>query len=255
MRRPAALLLPALLLLLIVACSTTAPTTPPSSTPSNPPLGSVAPLPSSDPTPPTSPVVTPVPTGVPSPTDSPAPAMTAAEAALMRQLRPGVAVDCVPRRSELPPAAIRGIECRPSDPLVARVGVYQYRTGNDAAYAYMTRMASSGVDVNAGDCNRDIAGESGWIPGDGEADPTDPGVFNWENSALVAERIGCFRDENGVANVRAVCDNAYIGVLGRTTDLSDLMDWTWRYPQGYEAGTPDAPGLCAGERVISATAP
>ena len=253
MRRPVALLLPALLLV-IVACSTTAPSTPPSSAPTTPPAGSPAPspLPSPDPTPPpASPVVTPAPTAVPSPAETPAPMMTAAEAALMRELRTDTAVNCVPRRTDLPPGAIRGIECRPNDPLVARVGVYQFKTGNEAAYAYMTRMASSGVDVNSGDCNQDVPGESGWIPGDGELEPTDPDAFNWENSALVTERIGCFRDENGTANVRAVCDASYIGVLGTAADLSDLFDWTWRYPQGYEPGTPDAPGLCVGEPVTA----
>jgi hypothetical protein len=171
----------------------------------------------------------------------------------MSELRIDAAVNCAPRRIDLPEGAIRAIECEPDDPLVARVGIYWFEDPNEAAFTYMTRMASFGVDVNAGDCNRDVPGESGWTPGDGEGSIEDPGVFNWENEALVPERIGCFIDENGTANVRATCGFAYIGVLGTGSDLSDLTDWAWRYPAGYEAGTPDAPGICVGKAQIEAS--
>jgi hypothetical protein len=177
--------------------------------------------------------------------------MTPEEEALMGALRIDVAVNCAPRRADLPEGSVRGIECRPDDPAVARVGIYWFAAPNDAAYAYMTRMASSGVDVNAGDCNRDIPGESAWTPGDHEGSFEDPGVFNWENAVLSPDRIGCFSDENGSANVRLTCGNAYIGVLGTGTDLSDLHDWTWLYPEGYEPGTPDSPGICVGDGLIA----
>jgi hypothetical protein len=36
-------------------------------------------------------------------------------------------------------------------------------------------------------------------------------------------------------------------VLGVGKDLSELVDWTWRYPRGYEPGMPDEPGICVGE--------
>jgi hypothetical protein len=172
--------------------------------------------------------------------------MTPAEAALLRQLRVDAAVNCAPRRVDLPEGALRGIECRPNDPLVSRVGIYQFKSDIEAAHAYMTRMASYGVDVNAGDCNKDVPGETAWTPGDGEGNIDDPGVFNWENSVLSPERSGCFRDENGSANVRATCGDTYIGILGTGKDLSDLHDWAWRYPEGYEVGTPDPPGICIG---------
>ena len=110
----------------------------------------------------------------------------------------------------------------------------------------MTRMAERGVDVTAGQCTSDLPGEEPWMAGDGEGSFEDPGVFNWENSVLAPGRIGCFLDDDGMANVRLTCGNAYIGVLGTGTDLSDLQDWSWRYPAGYEPGTPDAPGLCVG---------
>ena len=62
--------------------------------------------------------------------------------------------------------------------------------------------------------SHDVPGDSAWIPGDGEGSYDDPGVFNFENSALRTDRIGCFVNENGIANTRIVCDKAYIGVLG-----------------------------------------
>ena len=83
-----------------------------------------------------------------------------------------------------------------------------------------------------------------------EGDIYDPGVFNWENAALSPNRSGCFLDEDGAANIRATCGNAYVGVLGTGSDLSDLYDWAWRYPAGYEPGTPDMPGICIGDSLF-----
>jgi hypothetical protein len=176
--------------------------------------------------------------------------MSADETALIAELRADAAVDCAPRRTDLPEGARYAIECRPESPLVQRIGIYRYDSPNDAAFAYMTRMAAAGVDVNSGDCQSDRAGEGAYVPGDGEGNYDDPGVFNWENSALMSERNGCFLDEFRNANVRLVCDRDYIGVLGTKDDLSDLLDWAWEYPQGYEPGTPDVPGLCVGPAVL-----
>ena len=176
--------------------------------------------------------------------------MTPEEESLIGALRIDSAVSCVPRRADLPDGALYAIECRPDDSLVERVGVYWFPGINDAAHWYMTRMAAAGVDVSAGDCNQDVPGDSAWTPGDNEGSIDDPGVFNWENSVLSPNRIGCFLDENGTANVRATCANVYVGVLGTGTDLSAISDWTWRYPAGYEPGTPDMPGLCIGDGLI-----
>lgn len=181
--------------------------------------------------------------------------MTPEEEALMGALRIEAAVNCVARRADLPDGALRGIECRPDDSLVARVGVYAFRTEVGAAHAFMTRMAAAGVDVNAGDCDNDIPGERAWMTGDHEGEITDPGVFNWENSVLAPGRIGCFLDENGTANVRVTCGEYYIGILGDRADLSDLHDWAWRFPAGYEPGTPDPPGICIGDGLIAPDSP
>lgn len=243
-----AALLPAFLLG-VVACSTSAPTaSPPGTSPDPGASSSGSALPS---VPPTTPPASSSPEAPPTTT----PTMTPEEEALMGALRIEAAVNCVPRRIDLPAGALRGIECRPDYSLVARVGVFAFRSEADAAYAYMTRMAAAGVDVNAGDCANDVPGERAWMPGDGEGDITDPGVFNWENTVLAPGRIGCFLDENGTANVRVTCGEYYIGVLGDQTDLSDLDAWAWAFPAGYEPGTYDPPGICIGDGLPGPDAP
>lgn len=246
MRRAA--LLPALLLV-VVACTTTAPTgSPPGLSPGPAASPSLSALPTAPPTaPPASPSPEPLPTTTPS--------MTPEEEALMGALRIEAAVNCVARRTDLPDRALRGIECRPDDSLIARVGVYAFRTEVDAAFAYMTRMAAADVDVNSGDCANDVPGERAWMPGDGEGDITDPGVFNWENAALAPGRIGCFLDENGTANVRVTCADVYIGVLGDRTDLSDLHAWAWHFPAGHERAPSDPPGVCVGDGLPGPDSP
>jgi hypothetical protein len=175
--------------------------------------------------------------------------MTPDEAALIGAIRVDAAKDCVPRRANLPDGALYGIECRPVGSPAARVGVYKFASRNEAAYSYMTRMASYGIDPSEGDCAKGISGDGAYMPGDGEGSIDDPGVFNWENSVLSPSRIGCFRDADGKANVRTTCGDVYIGVLGAARDVSKLHDWTWTYPKGYEPGTPDVPGLCIGAAV------
>ena len=194
---------------------------------------------------------TPEPAATPEPT--PVPSLSADEAELIGRLRADAAVDCVPRRTDLPAGALYGIECHPGDPLVQRVGVYRYATSNDAAFAYMTRMSDAGIAANTGDCLADTAGDGAYFPGDGESPVDAPGMFDWEGKALVTQRNGCFLDEFDSANVRLVCDNDYIGILGARDDTSDLMDWAWTYPDGYEPGTPDLPGLCVGPSIVEAT--
>jgi hypothetical protein len=247
--RPAALLLCAITLL-AAACSTPAnPASPSASaTPSAPAAPTVAESASAAGSAP--PEVTPAPSSTAGPA-TPVPSMTTDETALVAHLRADAATSCAPRRANLPEGAQVGVECQPADPLVARVGIYWFASRNEAAHAYMTRMASYQVDANEGDCNRGVPGDVAWTPGDGEGNISDPGVFNWQNSVLSPNREGCFLDENGTANVRATCDQAYVGVLGRGTDLKALHDWIWVYPDGYEVGTPDAPGICKGPAILT----
>lgn len=257
MRHATLLLAP--LLLAVAACATADPVPVPSAvvSPSGTP---VVASPSAAPTaaPPASPAPVATPAATPAPSQSPAtpapdPAFTPEEAALLAQLRPDARQDCTPRRRDLPKDAVAGVECRPDDALVARVGIYRFEAANEwvsarnvAAYTYMTRMAEAGVDVNAGDCDRDVPGERPWGPDGDGGDLSDPTLFNWENAILSPDRIGCFGDENGTANVRLTCgDGTYVGVLGRRGDLSELSDWTQRFPEGQAPGTGDGePGLC-----------
>ena len=43
-------------------------------------------------------------------------------------------------------------------------------------------------------------------------------MFDWEGTSLVTQRNGCFLDEFDKANVRLVCENDYIGILGARDD-------------------------------------
>ncbi len=260
--RPAHLLLALATAALLAACASAGPTPVPSASPAAP-VPTVAPsaapgdVPTPAPaTPSPTPAATPDPTAAPTatPRATPGSGMTAAEAALVRLLRADATVDCGPRRTDLPDGAKRGIECRVDGGPVARVGVYWFASENEAAYAYMTRMAAAGVDVNAGDCNAGVPGERAYTSGDGEGRYEDPGVFNWENSVLAPARIGCFREDDGTANVRLTCGQAYIGILGTGTDVAALHDWAWRFPKGYEPGTPSLPGICIGEAALEAGA-
>ena len=231
----------------VVACSSSVTPTPPASaSPSASPSVAGSPSPS-----PSAPVATPEPAATPEAT--PVPSLSADEAELIGRLRADSAVSCTPRRTDLPAGALYGIECDPGDPLVQRFGVYRYATANDAAFAYMTRMSDAGIAPNTGDCLIDTAGDGAYFPGDGESPVDAPGMFDWEGRSLVAQRNGCFLDEFDKANVRLVCENDYIGILGNEDDLSDLMNWAWTYPDNYEPGTPDLPGLCIGPAVVEAT--
>jgi hypothetical protein len=249
--RPVRLLVIVSVLATVAACSSTVTPTPsasasPSDAPSASPSVAASPAAS-----PSEPVATPE--SVATPEATPVPSLSADEAELIGRLRVSAAADCGPRRTDLPAGALSGIECDPGDPLVRRVGVYRYATANDAAFAYLTRMSDAGIAPNTGDCLTDTAGDGAYFPGDGESPVDAPGVFDWEGKALVTQRNGCFVDEFDSANIRLVCENDYIGILGARADISDLMDWAWIYPDGYEPGTPDLPGLCIGPSIVEAT--
>jgi len=235
------LLILASVLWTVAACSTTTPTPSPSAQPAASPSSPAAPSES------------PSDAATPEPAATPVPSMSADEAELIGRLRVDAAVDCVPRRADNPAGTLYAIECHPGDALVQRVGVYHFATSNDAAFAYMTRMSDAGIAPNTGDCLADVAGDGAYFPGDGEIPADAPGMFDWEGTALVTQRNGCFLDEFDQANVRLVCENDYIGILGARDDTSDLMDWAWTYPDGYEPGTPDLPGLCVGPSIVEAT--
>jgi hypothetical protein len=209
---------------------TISPSVPSSPGPSSPPAST--PSPTSEPT--AAPTATPIPSGRPSST----PTLSDAERFLLSQLRSDARIGCVPRRADLPPGSDAGVECRPPTALVARVGIYGFRpdvAGRAAIDAYRARLRSVGISLGSGDCAHGTPGDASWpayLP-DGDGDGP---------SEL---RSGCYRDADGIANVRVTCyGDIYIGVLGTGADVAALYAWTWKVAPG-ESVHRDPPGICA----------
>ena len=190
--RPVRVLIAIAALAALAACSSAVTPTP--SAPASPSHSPEPTVTSASPSPAPTESSTPAPAATPDPTPeaTPAPTMSADEEALIAELRPDIAVDCVPRRDDLPEGASYAIECDPGTPLVQRVGVYHFDSPNDAAHAYMTRMAAAGVDVNSGECQNDTPGEGAYVPGDNEGSIDDPGKrrpLGWTNVGAGAGRV------------------------------------------------------------------
>jgi hypothetical protein len=189
----------------------------------------------------------PLPAKPPKPTAPPAPTFTAAEKALLAQIRPDARKDCAPRRADLPKKATAGVECRPSNGPAARVGFYAFPSDRLAALAYFDRLAEFGVKPLTGDCFHGVPGDLAWTPGDGEPeleDDPDSGIVI-DGYAYIVYRDGCFVDDEGMANIRITCGGGvYVGVLGRTADLGALSHWTETNAPGVEVSVPSVPGIC-----------
>lgn len=176
-------------------------------------------------------------------TPSPALAFTADEEALVAGLRADAAVDCAPRRKDLPALAVAGVECRVNGAVVARVGAYLFPDAKVAATTYLARLDSYGVAPASGDCPGGTSGDVAWMPGDGQAGNDAVRVDLGDTGLWVVGRSGCFLDENGTANVRVTCGSTYVGVLGRDADLAAVHRWVWMSPDGpRDPGNP--PGIC-----------
>jgi hypothetical protein len=182
-----------------------------------------------------SPTLTPAPTKA-TPRPTPTPTLSKTEQLLVAQVRADSRVACVPRRIGLPARAIAGVECHLDGALVSLVGAYRFRSEEDAVKTYLDRLAQFGVRPRTGDCRAGTAGDKAWP--DYLPDRSDSG-------GLSPYRSGCFRNAAGLANVRLTCYNGvYMGVVGRTADLSALYKWAWRIAAG-ESTHRDPPGLCA----------
>ena len=167
---------------------------------------------------------------------------SADQAKLLNSIRSDARTGCAPRTDNLPPKSTAGIECTIGSNLVQRVGVYAFANPQDALAAYIARMAGYHVGLRTGDCRAGKAGDSAWTPGDG---PDEGGDQPW--------RTGCFIDENGKANIRTICGLVnspggdivrYIGVLGASTKIPPLLDWTDRFEDGVDVPAPSPPGIC-----------
>jgi hypothetical protein len=167
---------------------------------------------------------------------------TAVEADLVAGLRSDAAVNCAPRRKDLPVRATAGIECRVNSDPVARVGAYRFGDPGDAALTYFERLASNDVAPASGDCTAGAGGDSPWMAGDGTAGSEADRVAFAGSDRWVVGRTGCFLDD-GTANVRLTCGSTYIGILGRSGDLAALHAWAWKAQTG-QVSSGEPPGIC-----------
>ncbi len=170
------------------------------------------------------------------------------EAYLLAVIRTDARVACAPRRVDLPPRAIAGVECSPNTADVARVAAYRFRTDLDAAATYFERLAEHGVLPLSGNCQEGRGGDDAWTPGDGE---DYPGLIEIAGKRFVTARYGCFINEDGIANYRTTCGGGtYIGILGRNGDIAALSRFAWlglgEEPYTY---TPSPPTICLGNGI------
>ena len=168
---------------------------------------------------------------------------TAVEAALVSALRADSAIGCAPRRTNLPPRAIAGVDCRVNGAVVTRVGAYHFGDARDAATTYLERMAAYDVKPASGDCPGGKSGDAAWMPGDRKAGKDSDRVYVGGTGPWVVGRTGCFLDENGTANVRLTCGTTYVGILGRDADLADLDRFALASATG-PTKLGQAPGIC-----------
>ena len=169
-----------------------------------------------------------------------------AEQLLLERIRPDARVNCTPRVSDLPDGATAGVECEPAEGAASQVGMYQFATAQDAARAYFARLDDEGVAPRSGDCRLGTEGESAWTPGDeGEVQGDEWDGVLIDGAPFIVHRDACFVNDSGTANVRATCgDGLYVGVLGRTSDLKELVTWSWENAPDAPVNTPGAPGIC-----------
>ena len=180
------------------------------------------------------------PAGTEAPARTPVPDFSEDEFHMLNDVRPDAAVNCVPRRADLPVGATAAIDCRPEAGPAEQVGVYRFQA-NDAARTYLDRMTAAGVPLRQGDCWNGEPGDTAAFPGDGESRE-----FEYRGEFYHFVRSGCFHNELGFANVRVLCDSGtYVGVLGHGRDLAELYRWTVELPESAD-DTPSLPGICYG---------
>ncbi len=88
--------------------------------------------------------------------------------------------------------------------------------------------------------------EAGIVPPASPATRPDPGDGE---AGDVPFRIGCYRDDQGRANIRLTCwggdrGGIYIGIVGTNSDLAALERWAWRFAKGNDGYAPSSPGIC-----------
>jgi hypothetical protein len=132
---------------------------------------------------------------------------------LLAGLEPKFRATCAPG-SVLPKGSSDGIDCKPEG--IEALRVYAFDDRADMQRLYFTRLGENSVKADTRDGCQD--GRPGEI-----ADSPD---FGWGPN-----RIGCYLDESGDANVRMIFptrnygQSVYIGVVGRNGNIDDLMRW------------------------------
>ena len=150
---------------------------------------------------------------------------TAEELVLLAGLRLDLQGTCVPLRTDLPEAALAGVECRPPSEDVDRVRVYLFDTQADLLDTYLARLVAQGVEPGtaSGRC----------VPGQGSEGPYVPSP---QDGLLIAERGGCYVDAAGLAHYLATNPPfVLIELDGTTGDMAALEGWAW-------LGNEDQPG-------------
>lgn len=155
---------------------------------------------------------------------------TSVEDELLAGVRADVrAAACRPLRVELPSGAEAAVDCVVGSDLVNRVGFYRFVSLEPLMAVYETQIAEQGVPLSTpaigelpDDCWRGAEWDSFYAPA-GDA----TGGQN---------RVGCFVDEDGFANLRYIWGRSdlYLEVLGANADIAALQAWAWYNADGTE---------------------
>lgn len=151
-------------------------------------------------------------------------AFSEAERVLLSAVRADIAETCEPRRTQNPKGTVAALQCKPDAPEVRDMAYYLMES-DDAWQVYRQRMRDN--KVRNGTENRACAfgrpSQMAWVGG---------GIVN----------AGCYRDDNGRANLRFVntladcrqltagstqvtSPSIYIAVLGPDRDIASLWGW------------------------------
>ena len=136
---------------------------------------------------------------------------TAAELYLLAGAQPKVRPTCS-KAPKLPEGGYDGIQCHPAG--IGTIGFYAFDDRAEMRKVYFARLAEYKVKPDSGRVCLDGK------PGEGVDTPGNEG-FEW--------RIGCYVDENGLANARLLLpsgtsgQNVYVGVVGKVPSIGSLF--------------------------------
>ncbi len=238
-KRSPTLVMAVLTVLLLAACST-GPTTSPSPSPSVPPSTP----PSAEPSvPPSTP-----PTVEPSEEPSGDPELSAAELALLEEVRSDARGDapCSPiRGASLPERASAGVECSRNDTSASTIRILAFADGREATVAYFDILDGVGLEARTGGCRDGLEGDQSWTPGDGDFGAEDPFTVEIDGEFYSVNRYACYVDAEGFAASASLCgDGILIEAISQDDDIAALWEAVDFLPETFPRDTPSAPGIC-----------